>query len=226
MAASDTEVIFLKLNKILSFCNSLVTALFLLTASIAMPILVRPFYYLQIRPLKLPEQTGLSVPQIKEAYNQMLDFCIGLREEFSVGVLQFSDSGRDHFADVRILFELDLVVLLLSAVLLLLFFCLKKAGKFTPVRFCGRGTGFWAATGLLLVLLVVGILVSLDFDRAFEIFHSIFFPGKTNWLFDPEIDQVITILPEVFFRNCAILIGGTLLLGCVFCIGRDFKRTK
>lgn len=54
-----------------------------------------------------------------------------------------------------------------------------------------------------MVFLAVGGLAALDFDRAFVVFHALFFPGKDNWLFDPETDQIITILPQVFFRNSA-----------------------
>ena len=66
-----------------------------------------------------------------------------------------------------------------------------------------------------------------DFDRAFTVFHSIFFPGKTNWLFDPNVDQIIQILPEVYFRNCAILVIGLILILCCawMVLGRKHKNT-
>ena len=68
---------------------------------------------------------------------------------------------------------------------------------------------------------MVGLLASVDFERAFVVFHALFFPGKDNWLFDPAVDQIILILPEVFFRNCALLIGGLILLWCAILIGTD-----
>ena len=40
----------------------------------------------------------------------------------------------------------------------------------------------------------------------------IFFPGKDNWLFNPSTDQIIRVMPQEFFRNCAILIGASLLI--------------
>ena len=78
--------------------------------------------------------------------------------------------------------------------------------------------GFWAGCGLGGALAIVGVLAALDFDRAFTVFHSIFFPGKDNWLFDPATDPVILILPEAFFRSCAILILAAVLL--FLCIGQ------
>ena len=108
----------MKPSKLLAFFTGVFTALLVLSASIAVPLLCRPFYYAHIEAMGLPELTGLSVDQIKEAFNQMLDFCLGLREDFAVGVLPWSESGRAHFADVRVLFQLDLVIFVLSAVIL------------------------------------------------------------------------------------------------------------
>ena len=53
-----------------------------------------------------------------------------------------------------------------------------------------------------------------DFDRAFTIFHSVFFPGKENWL------------PEDFFRRCAIAIAASLLLLCLVLALTGRKQKK
>ena len=58
----------------------------------------------------------------------------------------------------------------------------------------------------------------------FTVFHSIFFPGKDNWLFDPVTDPVILILPEAFFRNCAIAIVTVLLTVCIMLVVTGRKR--
>lgn len=210
----------MKTSKILSVLLSVLTALVVLTGSIAVPLLCRSFYYAHIGPMHL-ENYGLTEREIKTAYDEMMDFCLGKREDFSAGVLAFSRSGADHFADVRGLFLLDLRVLKLSVVGLgfLLGWCLM--GKVRPYRFLSRGPGFWAATGLGASFLIVGGLAALDFDRAFVIFHSIFFPGKDNWIFDWQTDPIILFLPQDFFRNCALLILALLLVWCGALIGAD-----
>ncbi|MDY6096348.1 MAG: DUF1461 domain-containing protein [Oscillospiraceae bacterium] len=55
-----------------------------------------------------------------------------------------------------------------------------------------------------------------------------FFPGKTNWLFDPRTDQIILILPDTYFRNCAILALALLAAWALFCLllGRKRKPDK
>ena len=215
----------MKTSKSLSVLLSVLTALVVLTGSIAVPLLCRPFYYAHIGPLGL-EEYYLSREQIETAYNQMMDFCLGKRENFAAGVLGFSQSGADHFADVRGLFLLDLRVLRLSAAALcvLLGWCL--VGKVRPYRFRSRGPGFWAAAGLGASFLAIGGLAALDFDRAFVIFHSIFFPGKDNWIFDWSMDPIILFLPQDFFRNCALLILALLLVWCAALIAADLWTGK
>lgn len=215
----------MKQSKLLTVILAVLMAVVLLSASIAAPILCRPFYYAHIAPLGLVERTGHTEEEIKTAFDEMLDYCLGA-EEFSTGVLKWSESGKDHFTDVRFLFLLDLRVLGLCALLLLIILTVMRAASWRPRRLWGRGPAFWAGTGLAAVFLMVGGLAALDFDRAFTVFHTIFFPGKDNWLFDPRTDEIINILPQEFFMHCAILILGILILGCAILIGADLKRRR
>ena len=72
----------------------------------------------------------------------------------------------------------------------------------------------------------VGALAALDFGRAFVLFHALFFPGKDNWLFDPRADQIINILPQEYFRSCALLILAILVLGCAALVVFDLRRGR
>lgn len=216
----------MKTSKPLSVVLSVLTALLVLSGAVAAPLLCRPFYYAHIGPMGLPAYTGLTEEQIRTAFNEVMDFCLGLRPDFAAGVLPFSASGASHFADVKVLFLLDLWVALLSLGLLAALFLFCRSKKLRPYRFRGRGPGFWAAAGLGAVFLLVGGLAALDFDRAFVVFHALFFPGKTNWLFDWRTDPVILILPEEFFRDCALLILALALLWCAVLIAADFRKRR
>ncbi len=211
----------MKTSKFLTVALAVLTAAVLLAGAIAVPILCRPFYYAHINPLQLCEETGLTREEIKTAFDEMMDFCVG-NAEFSTGVLRWSESGENHFADVRSLFLLDLNALFLAVVLLATLLIVSRLTGRQPGRLLGRGPTFWAGTGLAAVFVMIGALAATDFDRAFTIFHTIFFPGKDNWLFDPTEDQIITILPQTFFMNCAILILTIILLGCIVLIVWDF----
>ena len=211
-------------SKLFTVMLAVVTAVFILTASIAVPILLRPFYYLHIGPLGLEESTGLSREQIIQAYDEMMDFCTGRTDEFSTGVLPWSMSGRDHFADVRDLFLLDLRTAAVSGLLLLGWTLARRRNRGQPYRFMKRGFAFWGSVGLGGAFLTVGALAALDFSRAFVLFHTVFFPGKDNWLFDPRTDAIIRILPQAFFRNCAIFILLLMVLLCALGILLDLRK--
>ena len=211
-------------SRLLAVFLCIVCALFILTASIAVPILFRPFYYVQIGPLGLEEQTGLSRDQIITAYDEMMDYCTGLSPRFSVGGLPWSESGRDHFADVRSLFLLDLWAAAACGLILLGWTLIRHRSCVQPYRFMKRGFPFWGSIGLGGAFLAVGGLAALDFERAFFLFHALFFPGKNNWIFDWRTDPVILILPQAFFRNCAIAILAIMLVLCAVCILRDLRR--
>ena len=210
----------MKDSKLASALCIIVLALLILSFSISVPILFRPFYYIQINALDLPEQTGWSEETIREAYDEVLDFCV-LGKPFGTGQLAWSESGRSHFADVRMLFLADFAVLALSAVVCTLLLGLRLNGKLHFHHPLGRGPGFWAGILAAGLVAVVGGLAALNFERAFVLFHAIFFPGKDNWLFDPATDQIIQVMPEAFFRNCAILIGLVLLACCAILILSD-----
>ena len=215
----------MKTSKLLCALIAVFAALTLLTAAIAAPILCRPFYYAHIGPMELEARTGLTREEIKTAFNEMLDYCLGA-PEFSTGVLRWSESGKAHFTDVRALFLLDLQVLAACAALLAAALLFARSTGRTPARPLGRGPAFWAGAGLGGSFLLIGALAALDFDRAFVLFHALFFPGKDNWLFDPAADQIINILPQEFFRNCALLILALLVPGCAALIFWDLRRSK
>ena len=200
--------------------RSILIALVILSGAIALPILFRPFYWWHIEPFGIPEYMGLTAEQIKQAYGEMMDYCMGFSATFSVGVLPFSESGAAHFADVRNLFILDLAVFAVAGIVLLVL-CLTDR---KPVRLVGHTPGFWSAVGLGASFLAVGGLVAVDFEKAFTVFHKIFFPGKDNWVFDIHDDPVINMLPAEFFANCALLIFTVILLSCIGLLLYDRKK--
>lgn len=210
------------MNKLLSVIMSIAVALALLTGSIAAPILIRPFYYAQIQPLELESASGLSRAEIIRAYDEVLDYCIGVSDEFSAGALPFSESGSAHFADCRVLFLLDLRLLAGSVIVIALLKLYDRRNSLPHLG--GHGAPFWGSAGMTAALALIGIAAATDFDRAFIVFHSLFFPGKDNWVFNAAADPVILIMPEEFFRNCAILILAVLLIISAVIIISDKRK--
>ena len=217
-----------KSNYFLSIFFALALVILILTVSIGLPIYIRPFYYAHIEPMGLPEYTGFTAEEIRQSYDAVLDYLVLPGREFSTGVFAHSAEGAAHFADCKVLFDLNRNLMLLSAAVLLVLGLLKKLGKTGPYRLGKFSAARWAAVLSLILPLVVGGLAALDFDRAFVICHRLFFPGKTNWIFNWRTDPIILALPQDFFMHCAMLIGGGLVvisLGIlVFDIFREKKR--
>lgn len=113
-------------------------------------------------------------------------------------------------ADVRELFlgglrirRIALVVLIVSV-----FFLVTQKGdwrRLIPVM-------YQRTLGIVLALTAVfGFVCSRDFNKYFIIFHHIFFDNDL-WIFDPETDYMIRMLPEGFFYDMVMRIGGIFLV--------------
>lgn len=199
---------------------------FILTFSIGLPIYCRPFYYAQINALDLPEYSGFTETEIKAAYDQVLDYLTLPGKPFGTGVMAHSAEGAAHFADCKVLFDLNASVLLGSALCLLVLLVLRRLGKTEAYRLGRRSAAFYAGLAAVVLPLVIGGLAALDFDRAFVVFHSIFFPGKDNWIFDWRTDEIILVLPQAFFMYCAMLIGASVLVFAGILLLREYRQAK
>lgn len=214
----------MKKSKILSIITIISLCVFILTFSISLPIIIRPFYYWQINSLNIVKTSGFDYATIKEAYNCMLDYCIGITDKFSCGTLKYSLDGMNHFTDCRTLFILDFILLFISALILIIIHRLKKRKKIDLYYFNGHTNGYYSGKITLVSFITIVLLSIGDFNRTFTIFHKIFFPNKSNWLFDSRYDQIILILPEKFFLNCAIFIVIVLLSLSILLLIFDYKK--
>ena len=195
------------MKRIIPAIFAVALVLLVLTVSIGLPIYLSPFYYAHIDALGLDQSSGFTRDQIRTAYDEVLDYLTLPGKSFGTGELAHSAEGAAHFADGKVLFDLNAGVLLGAAVVVAAILLVRKRCKLPSLR----PAAFWAGVSALTLPVVIGSLAAVDFDRAFVIFHHIFFPGKDNWVFDYYADPIIRVLPQEFFRNCAILIGGGLV---------------
>ena len=223
-------------GKLLSIAVSILLSACLLSVSIALPILIRDFYYLQIKSMNLPALTGYSEETIREAYDDVLDYCTQGGETagltFRTGELAWSESGKGHFDDVQRLFHLDFVIAILSGALLTglciisLILYLRRGRGLSFYRFLHRGPLFWGPVCMLLIFGILTAIAALDFDGFFTGFHHVLFPGKDTWLLDMDTDAIIRILPYEVLINFGLAILGLLAIGCAGCIAADLLIGK
>lgn len=198
---------------------ALVLFLCILTLAVCMALNFRPLYYMDIKLLKISETSGYSAEEIKQNYDALIDY----NNLFFSGKLEFptmkmSDSARIHFEDVKKVFTLFEIGMLVA---------LPVAAAMIIIMHKRKSCGYLAMTAALTVGIpaVLGLLIALDWQSFFVRFHEIVFRND-YWLFDPQEDPVITILPDAFFMHCAILILVLMAVGSLTCLWFYRMRSK
>lgn len=179
--------------------------IFFISLGLAVAIYFRPFYYIGMD--RISSETGAPVEMIKENYDALIDWCSPFcTEELDFPSLPESASGVSHFVEVKVIFNIFFVMLFVTPLFLasLIFMQYK------------RGSSSWMLASPIIVCvlpLLIGLACAVDFNRIFVLFHQIVF-NNDDWLFSPTEDPIILFLPERFFMQCALIIVGTVLLGC------------
>ena len=160
-------------------------------------------YYLEsFRDNNIEEITGKNNEELKSISKNIINYLKGIGDE-SLLTEYFNDKEVTHMKDVYDLYELARTIKFISAILtilIVLYYLSQTASKIM---------GKWLGLGLFVnhvLIIVVSILVIVDFQKYFTIFHEMFFSNDL-WILDPKADLLIQMLPEAFFINIAKNIG-------------------
>ncbi len=194
--------------KFTDFLIGIIFTLLFISISVIITINFRPLYYLDVKLLDIEQTSGYDREEILDNYNTLIDYS----SPFYKGDLEFptlnaSKAGLQHFEEVKDIFTafyLMAGITLAVAVSIIIYKSKKRDISYLPVS---------SATAILLPS-ILGVLIMLNFDRAFVIFHKLFFRNDL-WLFDPSTDPVITILPDTFFLHSAIMIIVLVIMGSI-----------
>lgn len=190
--------------------TAFVLFLFVLSFSVTFTLNFRPLYYMDIELLDIEWESGIPKDEIRENYDVLIDYnSMFTDEELQFPTLAMSETGKIHFEEVKVIFVLFQKTALITAILgLLLILPQKKRGGGRYLKYTGVIT--------IVIPVLLGLLIAVNWDRAFVLFHKIAFDND-YWIFDPETDPVITILPDAFFLHCALMIIGLVVAGSVLC---------
>lgn len=195
----------------------LATPLFFISFAVSIPAVFRPFYYACITPLHIEEYSGYDRETIVEAYDDVMNF-IWEGAEFKTGSLDWTEEEKAHFEDCIPLFHLQVILACVLGAYLLAYLILIKTKVLRPARLKGISSVSYGGMLTLLAMAVVGIFAAIDFEKLFEVFHMVFFPGKDNWVFNESTEEVINILPAEFFAVCAGFIVGLVVIFSIIAI--------
>lgn len=189
--------------------------LFIITFSVVVVLHFRPLYYSDIDRLGIQESSGLSTEKIRENYNSLIRYNSMFNyDELEFPDLPMSEKGKIHFEEVKDIF----VVVQYTCILMFFMIVLGTSWK-SYLKDCGYLK--IASIVTIVIPLILGILIALNWETFFVTFHHIFFRND-YWIFDPAKDPIITLLPDAFFMHAAMAILGLVVFGSVVCYGAFF----
>lgn len=189
------------LNILFSVCISIV----IIVGAINFTVGFKQLYYFDIDYLNISELSSLSKDDIKLNYDYLIDYNLNKNvSEFKLPTLKSSPEGKIHFEEVRNIFQninkLAKILMIVSLVGIILNAKNKniKILKTTSIT-------------LIIMPLLLAIPVLLNFEKSFIIFHKLLFRND-YWIFSPDLDPVINMLPEEFFFHAGVMILMLILL--------------
>ncbi|MGP3640443.1 TIGR01906 family membrane protein [Lentilactobacillus hilgardii] len=153
---------------------------------------------LNIHALHLSAATGMSAERMHEEYLRMINYIQNpLTHSLNFKYFISSPNGLQHFKDVRhlVIFNNVMAVIFVPVSFVLVRRLNKKSLTWmllTPVK-----------TVVIFSLVIVSIMI-VNFEQVFIYFHELLF-RNSDWIFDPDLDPVINMLPDTFFFECFTL---------------------
>ena len=159
----------------------------------------KPLYYYDIVNLDVEKTSGLNVETIKINYNYVIDFLNQHNPaSFTLPTLSSSSTGKIHFFEVHRIFTFLNYFQWFSLLFIIILFIITLKNKlYLYLKISG--------ISLMALPLILLPILATNFTEYFDDFHKILFRNNF-WLFDPDTDPIILILPESFFMHCLLLI--------------------
>lgn len=193
-------------TRVIKWVTAISLFLFILSVSILFVIFYRPLYSMAIGWFDIESMTGLSKLQLESNYQQLMDYLTKpWVSQLAMTNFPSSEQGLFHFYEVKRLFMVDYVVVVVTLGIL-----------YYGAQWLQREGKLWLLLNPLKLLLmlpfVVLTMVAFFFDPLFVLFHKVFF-NNDAWIFDVRTDPVIAALPQDFFLVCFAAVFILLMLG-------------
>ena len=186
-------------NRILNLIFSLSISLFIITSIIKFTVNFKQLYYFNIDYLNIPKLSNMTKEDIKLNYDYLIDYNTSNSDlDFNLPTLESSAQGKIHFEEVRDIFQNVKKLNNITLIFLII-------GIYISIRNNDLSILKYSAITLILIPLILIMPILINFQKSFEIFHNILF-GNDYWIFDPNIDSVINMLPAEFFLHSGIMI--------------------
>lgn len=186
-------------NKVVQTLIAISLSLCILILIINFALAFKSFYYFEVDRLNIEATSNMTKGEIIKNYDYTINYLLGKEgTKFELPTLPSSLFGQVHFEEVQKIFsalDVVLIVSILISITGVVFLYKKRSFNFVKQ----------ASNILTFFPIIFGAIFSVNFERSFIIFHKMFFRND-YWIFDPQKDPIINILPQEFFFDIAIFI--------------------
>ncbi|AUN04718.1 TIGR01906 family membrane protein [Clostridium botulinum] len=179
---------------------SIILTIIFIIVSVKLTLNFKVLYYWDITNLSIIKNTDLNTKEIKENFNYLIYYLNSHKNiTFCLPSLPSSKEGIIHFKDVKNIFNfLDKFLFINIFISIpIIYYKLKITKNVSFLKYSSIST--------IIIPLLLIIPLILNFDKGFTLFHKFFF-SNDYWLFDPNKDPIINLLPETFFFHSVLLI--------------------
>ncbi|MGX7329761.1 TIGR01906 family membrane protein [Enterococcus bulliens] len=186
------------MNRVVRFFQWVSLYLTLVSTAILITINSTWLYRITIDREHLTTVTTLSKAELLQEYHQLLAYLnFPWVRTLSLASFPMSESGLQHFVDVKQLFFVNHLVFIITLVPTIWF-------VYQLVRTRSEWQFIRPMQVAMVIPFVIACLMVAGFDRFFITFHELLF-RNADWVFDPRTDPIINVLPETFFFACFVL---------------------
>jgi len=213
----------------MGYIAALCVLVLIVSQSVIIPTFFMPFFRWHYNKADTADTIGISHEDLMCITTELLDYMRGRRDSLEgitaevigrdelasrvYGQNFFSATEIRHMIDVRVLYEQLFIVrnvaFFLLIALVLGMFLIKENPLFLLSR-CSREI----LAGFLAVMVLLGVIIAIDFERSWDIFHHIFFRADVEnyWRLILFVDLMINMYPLNFFINISIFAAGLVTI--------------
>lgn len=181
----------------------------------------KEIYYMEIDMLNIPQMANMTKEAIIQNYDALITYLSPFYDKpLHFPTLDMSESGRIHFVDVK-----NIIVFIQYAMYISI--GISFIGGVYLLRKQKEKFLLYAAILTIVFPIALILPIAINFEKSFVFFHKLLFQND-YWLFDPDTDPIILMLPEQFFMHAACIILLLILFGsaCCYFLYRFFMKKR
>ncbi len=196
------------MKKLLNIIFPICFSILIITGIIKFTVGFKELYYYDIDKLNIPILSNLSEEEIILNYDYLIDY--NLRKDdknFEMPSIKSSPQGKIHFEEVRDIFQninkLFDLCLIISII-----------GLFINIKYKNINFLNITSKSLISIPIILALPIVINFESSFVIFHKLMF-SNDYWIFDPNLDPVINMLPQQFFFHAGVMMLALVLISSI-----------